>query len=353
MYITVVPEALKAPEFAKTPVLTIGASDEYDTDVVRAEYQLDTEGKDISEISWYRSKDKEGTGKILVAVTRLDEPEYEYKLTQGDEGYYIMAEITPKEEGSEKGKTVTVVTDRAITTEDRLCKNISTNFQNMPVITQNEITEGFFTLGGYKPLDTAEYDWKAVNGQAWIYGEGEGGATGTGLLQSVRGARLLYTPVSGTYGDMSVKLVVDPCKSAGQGFGSATAQYMDVYIKFDTHTLTGYALRIERTKKYSNAVDFTLMEYKDGVTKAISESVSGSCYNSTCTINLEVRDGKFTAHVETTRAQSEEQKAAGLLHEINLTADVAVNEFGGSGVMHTGTVGANATMLHELNINWN
>jgi len=353
MYITVVPETLKAPGFVASPVLTIGASDEHDTDVVKAEYKLNTEGKDISEISWYRSTDKSGTGRMLMAVTRLDEPEYEYKLTPGDIGYYIIAEITPKEEGSEKGKTVTVVTDRVITADDKLCKNISTDFQNMPVAAQNEIKEGFFTLGGFKPLDTAEYDWKAVSGQAWIYGEGEGGATGTGLLQSVRGARLLYTPVSGVYGDMHVELVVDPCKSAGQGFGSATAQYMDVYIKFDTHTLTGYALRIERTSKYSNAVDFTLMEYRDGVATPISEAVSGSCYNATCTIVLNVTGGKFTAHVETTRTQSEEQKAAGLMHTVDLTADIKTNEFGGSGVMHTGTVGANATMLHELNINWN
>ena len=36
-------------------------------------------------------------------------------------------------------------------------------------------------------------------------------------------------------------LNVDASKTAGQGFGSATGQYLDLYIKFDTRTLTGYA----------------------------------------------------------------------------------------------------------------
>ncbi|MBE5876454.1 MAG: hypothetical protein E7290_06160 [Lachnospiraceae bacterium] len=351
-YITVTPETLPAPSVLN-PTMEITTSEEYGTDVVKLSYELDGDGEDWSSITWYRSSDADGTDKIPVAVTRLNEPEYEYKLTSGDAGYYLIAEIMPKEEGSEYGNVVTLVTDRAITEADNLCKEITTNFQNMPTTLQSEIKEGFFTLDGYKPLDTAEYDWEPVTGSAWTYGEGEGGATGTGLLQSARGARMLYTPVKGTYGDMSVELILDTCKSAGQGFGSATAQYMDVYIKFDTTTLTGYALRIERTNKFSNGVDFTLMEYKNGETKAISESISASCYNSTCTIQLAVVDGKLTAHAETTKEQSEEQKEAGLVHVVDLAADVTMNEFGGSGVMHTGTAGGNATMLHEMSIIWN
>ncbi len=350
-YISVTPDIVSAPELSNVAIAIV-PSEEFKTDVVKVSYDSTAEGADWSIINWYRSSDAAGTDKILVAVSRLNEPEYEYKLTVGDVGYYLIAEILPKEEGSATGEVVSIATDRAIAATDNLSKEIVTDFQNMPTVLQNQILPGFFTLGGYKPLDTAEYDWKAPSGDAWIYGEGEGGATGTGLLQSVRGARMLYTPVKGSYKNMSVELVVDPCKSAGQGFGSATAQYMDVYIKFDTTTLTGYALRIERTSKYSNAVDFTLMEYKDGVTTPISESISASCYNSTCTIQLEVADGKFTAHVETTKEQSEAQKNAGLAHVVDLSADVEMNEFGGSGVMHTGTAGANATMLHELTIKW-
>ncbi len=353
-YITVNPKAMEAPAIDGAPVIIIGKSvdGEIATDVVRVEYKLNTDAEDISVINWYRCSDENGENKILVATSRLDEPEYEYKLTPGDVGYHIMAEITPKIEGAKVGEPVTIVTARPIWEADDLCMEIVTDFQEFPTAIQDEIKKGFWTVGGYKPLDTAEYDWSPTIGSAWKYGEGEGGAVGTGLLQTERGARLLYTPVNGTYGDMTVKLVADPCKSAGQGFGSATAQYMDVYIKFDTETLTGYALRIERTEKFSNGVDFKLIKYVNGETETISEAISASCYNATCTIELAVADGKFTAKATTTHAQSEEQKEAGLLHEVNLAADIETNIFGGSGVMHTGTAGANATMLHQMEIKW-
>ena len=90
-------------------------------------------------------------------------------------------------------------------------------------------------------------------------------------MQQQKGARLLYTPLDGQYKNMDITLNVDPAKTAGQGFGSATGQYLDLYIKFDTQTLTGYALRIIRTTKYSNAVDFQLMKYENGIATPISE----------------------------------------------------------------------------------
>ena len=173
-----------------------------------------------------------------------------------------------------------------------------------------------------------------------------------GLTQTVRGSRILYTPVEGDYGDMSVTLQVAPCKSAGQGFGSATAQYMDVLLKMDTENLNGYALRIERTGKYSNAVDFKLMKYTDGMAEAISEPISASCYNTRCTIVLKLEGTTLSAHVETTKKQNDEQAAAGLAHTVDLSAEVEPNMFGGVGVTHTGTAGANATLLTQLKVVW-
>lgn len=349
-YLTIMPKVLEAPEFKVQPSLEIGMTD--NAGCVRIYYELDTDGEDISVIDWYRT-DKDGKEKIRVATSRLDEPEYIYELTPGDIGYYIMAQVTPKELGSNSGSKVIAITNRAITLQDNPNMNISTDFQNFAVDIQNEIIPGFWTVGGYKPLDTAEYDWKAPTAFAWTYGEGDGGATGTGLLQAARGTRILYTPVCGKFGDMSVRLVVDPCKSAGQGFGSATAQYMDIYIKMDNENLNGYALRIERTNKFSNGVDFKLIKYVNGMTETITEPVSTSCYNSTCTIELSVKGNILTAHAETTHSQSEAQSAAGLVHVVDLSAEIETNNFGGSGVLHTGTAGANATMLHQMDIAWN
>ena len=77
-------------------------------------------------------------------------------------------------------------------------------------------------------MDTAAYDWQVVpDKDYWIYGPGMNGSHGTGLLQDQKGARLLYTPLDGSYGDMAITLNVDASKTAGQGFGSATGQYLD------------------------------------------------------------------------------------------------------------------------------
>ena len=72
--------------------------------------------------------------------------------------------------------------------------------------------------------------------------------------------------------------------TAGQGFGSATGQYMDVCLKFDTRTLTGYGLRIIRTTKHAKAVDFYLVEYRQGIVKQLTEAVSATCYRTGCLV---------------------------------------------------------------------
>lgn len=356
-FFSITPDVVGAPGFAEAPKVSIGLRD-VDTSAgeqagcVTVNYILDKEGQDISVINWYRVS-ADGAEKVKVATSRMDSPEYTYIVTPGDVGYYIMAEVTPKTLNSQPGTMQSAVTDRVITAEDSPLTVISTNFQNFPTEVQTLVKPGFWTVEGFKPLDTAEYDWKAKTGPAWSYTEGEGGAKGVyGLTQTVRGSRILYTPVEGSYGDMTVTLQVAPCKSAGQGFGSATAQYMDVLIKMDTENLNGYALRIERTGKYSNAVDFKLVQYVRGYTKDLTEPVSASCYNTTCTIVLTVEGSTLTAHVETTKKQNEEQAAAGLTHVVDLSTTVEENTFGGVGVTHTGTAGANATLLTQLDVVW-
>ena len=165
----------------------------------------------------------------------------------------------------------------------------------------------------------------------------------------------MYTPGEGQYGDMTVKLVADPAKTAGQGFGSA-GQYMDVCIKFDTKTLTGYALRIIRTKASSNAVTFVLVKYDNGNTTYISDEVIASCFLTGCDITLKAEGSKLIAHVETPAEQLKEQAEAGYAHVVDLTADIEANTYGGAAIQHTGTTGTggwqNTTMLHSLSIEW-
>ena len=351
--ITVKPSKIEAPAFTKAPVITNDGQGS-----LKVDYSLDLGSReDMSAISWYRCTDAEGSNPILVAVTRNDSPEYTYKLTAGDVGYYIMAKVESKNIRSDYGTPVNTVYDKAIGVKDVRSKNFATDFSNFPNVKQSEIKAGFWTVDYNRPADTESFgSWQGADTEEpWKYGTTGNGCVGAGLYEGTQGARLMYTPVEGTYGDMSLKLVVDPAKTAGQGFGSA-GQYMDVLLKFDTSTLTGYGLRIIRTKASSNAVTFVLVKYDNGTVTEISDEVIASCYATGCTISLKVEGNKLTAHVETPTEQLADQAAKGYPHVVDLTADIAANSFGGVAIQHTGTTGAggwqNTTMLHNLDITW-
>ena len=351
--ITVKPSKIEAPAFTKAPVITNDGQGS-----LKVDYSLDLGSReDMSAISWYRCTDAEGSNPILVAVTRNDSPEYTYKLTAGDVGYYIMAKVESKNIRSDYGTPVNTVYDKAIGVKDVRSKNFATDFSNFPNIKQSEIKAGFWTVDYNRPADTESFgSWQGADTEEpWKYGTTGNGCVGAGLYEGTQGARLMYTPVEGTYGDMSLKLVVDPAKTAGQGFGSA-GQYMDVLLKFDTSTLTGYGLRIVRTKASSNAVTFVLVKYDNGTVTEISDEVIASCYATGCTISLKAEGNKLTAHVETPTEQLADQAAKGYPHVVDLTADIEANSFGGVAIQHTGTLGAggwqNTTMLHNLNVTW-
>lgn len=351
--ITVKPSKIEAPAFTKAPVITNDGQGS-----LKVDYSLDLGSReDMSAISWYRCTDAEGSNPILVAVTRNDSPEYTYKLTAGDVGYYIMAKVESKNIRSDYGTPVNTVYDKAIGVKDVRSKNFATDFSNFPNVKQSEIKAGFWTVDYNRPADTESFgSWQGADTEEpWKYGTTGNGCVGAGLYEGTQGSRIMYTPVEGTYGDMSLELVVDPAKTAGQGFGSA-GQYMDVLLKFDTSTLTGYGLRIVRTKASSNAVTFVLVKYDNGTVTEISDEVIASCYATGCTISLKVEGNKLTAHVETPTEQLADQAAKGYPHVVDLTADIEVNSFGGVAIQHTGTTGAggwqNTTMLHNLDITW-
>lgn len=347
--LAVAPDYIVAPTFTGTPRLSINKG------IATVDYTLDLNGrKDESLVTWYRCIDKNGANAIPVSVSRLNKSEYNYKLVKEDVGYYLMAGIAPKHLRCLPGEERRVVSKSPIKKSQVIADPIfETDFQNFPCRNQPELISGFWTIGGYKPLDTASYDWSIYpDKDYWIYGPGMNGSHGTGLLQNQKGARLLYTPLDGVYGDMEITLNVDPSKTAGQGFGSATGQYLDLYIKFNTRTLTGYALRIIRTTKYSNAVDFLLMKYENGKAEAISAPVSSTCYRTDCTITLKTQGRKLTAHAETTTPLSTPITDKNLKSSVDLEADITPNTFGGTGIQHTGSCGESTTMLHRMKVEW-
>ncbi|MBR6182451.1 MAG: hypothetical protein IKQ77_14740 [Prevotella sp.] len=310
----------------------------------------DTHG-DFSDVTWYVADDKKGKGAIPVAVT-TGKPLCEYRLKGGEAGKVLMARVRLRQARSGYGDPIDVVYGKVGKKQVVMERRLETDFHDFPCQWQPLVKEGFWTVDGFKPADTEEFPWSFNPSRPmWEYGEGFNGAVGKGLLQAQRGARMMFTPIERTYGDMEVALDVDPTKTAGQGFGSATGQYMDVCIKFDNRTLTGYALRIIRTTKYSKAVDFQLIRYDNGVTTPIGEPVSATCYRTGCHINIKCSGNVLSARVVTdTQLPVPEDPA--LKTEVNLSATVTPNNFGGFCLQHTGSCGESTTILHHLVIEW-
>ncbi len=342
--VTIQPPLLPAPTFLRQPRIIIKDG------VARVDYQLDLQGRqDVSRIVWGRLDSDDCQQEARLAVSN-DGPQRTYRLRPSDIGRRLMVSLRPAHARSEQGQLVQTVS-RLITEKDVKKANIlETDFSDVGCQSNQGLVPDAWQADGYKPADTAEYPWTFdPKKPMWAYGEGFNGAVGKGLLQAQRGARLMYTPAKGSYADMALTLQVDPTKTAGQGFGSATGQYMDVCVKFDTQSLTGYGLRIIRTTKHAKAVDFYLVAYRNGVVTPISSAVSATCYRTGCTISLTVRGRQLSAHVETTTPQPE---GSTLPHVVDLSAPIEPLPFGGIAIQHTGSCGESTTMLHYLKVIW-
>ena len=146
------------------------------------EYQLDLEGRaDESLISWYKCVDKEGKKKYPLAVSRLNHPEKSYRLAKEDVGYYLMATIEPKHLRCLPGEKYVLISNSPIKEQQVIASAVyETDFENFPCKNQPDIAPGIWTIGGYKPLDTAEFDWEIYpEKDYWVYGAGMNGSLGT------------------------------------------------------------------------------------------------------------------------------------------------------------------------------
>lgn len=358
------PHVLPAPLFTQDPVIKNNGKG-----MLTLDYTLDLGTRaDQSVITWYRCDDAKGSHPVAVSISRGDQPERNYLLQPGDANHYLMAVISPKHIRSTPIPEKLFHSPYDIQQSDyENCTTapilvlphdipnttiFETDFHNFPSFPQPHIKEGYWTLDGYKPLDTEAHPFK-LSEENWRYGKGEDGAKGYGMMHQARGARMLYTPTAQNLPDhpttMSVHLLLDPSKRAGQGFASPTGQYFDIMIHYDTHTLSGYGLRIIRTTKYANAVDMMLMKYENGKSAAITEPISTTCFLTHCDIQVWTdNEGFLHAHVSTTSPQ----RPCNLAKEVSLTARITTPSVFGFGLQHTGSSGSSALMLHHLKIQW-
>ena len=348
--LTVAPDFVPAPALTRAPSLTLGGGQ------ATVDYEADLQGRsDASLVTWYRCDDRRGGGAVPVAVSRNGRPLREYRLTRADVGHYLAVGVAPAHLRCLPGEEVRVVSKSPVKASQITPGAIlSTDFSDFPTDNQPLVRPGFWTVDAFKPADTEEYSWQ-VNPSlpSWTYGPGINGAKGLGIQQLQQGARLRYTPVSGKYGDMSVTWQVDPAKDGGQGFASARQQYLDLFIKFDTRTLTGYALRVIRTVKFSDAVDVLLVKHDHGVVTPLTEGVSTNCFLTGCTLTVRAEGSRLSAHVEGPNHIATSAGDPRIHPSVDLEAAITPNDFGGLGLQHTSTVGTESRILvHSVCAEW-
>ncbi len=349
--LTVAPDFVPAPSFVSAPVLKLEGS------VASVSYELDLQGRaDESLVTWYRCDDRSGRGAVPVSVSRFGTPKLTYTLTREDAGHYLMVGVAPKHLRCEAGSELRVVSRSAIKASGLPATRLyETDFRDFPCDNQLEVKPGYWTVDGYMPEDTRAYysSQPDLREPCWDYGTGINGAKGYGLQQLQQGARLRYTPLRGKYGDMSVTWQVDPAKDGGQGFASARQQYLDLFVKFDTRSLSGYALRVIRTTKYANAVDVLLVSYSGGIVEPLCESVTVDCFLTGCTLSVSMTGSELRACVSGPGRIAELASDPLVHHSAELSAKVEPNDFGGFGLQHTSTVGSESRILiHSVKAEW-
>jgi hypothetical protein len=343
--VTVAPSKLDAPRFSAKPTISLANGGK-----LHVNYILDMKYKDLSQVTWYRCSDAKGSNPIEVAVSRFDTPLKDYALSAGDVGYHIMVSVAPKHLRSDAGEPASFVMNRPVTSKDvKAPSNILfTDFKNLSTRNQPKTIPGFWTWEHYEPEGNDPRYKINKESDAWYYGEGNDGAANMfGLLQG-RSAAMRYTPTGKKYGDMKVTLTVAPFKTAGQGF-SVAHLYMDILIKLDTKTLTGYGLRFIRTTKYHDAVDCILIKYENGKIINISEPISTTSFKTLCKITVEVKENKIIASSTTSAQNNSEPTRPHVSSAVNMESTIVPNAFGGFGIQYNG---GSPTLIKDLKVEW-
>lgn len=349
--VKIAPYLKKAPQFAIVPSISHNKT----KSLLSLDYKLDNEENENSYIVWYRSTKADLSDSIAVrhghgAAAR------NYPLSWADKGYYISASVAPKLTDSEQGNAAVISLGKSINTlmviaTPKKEKSLITSFAEIPIRRNAGGKQGFWSFDSYKPADTKLHDWTPDQDKSWYYGHGADAATGIGLVQDTRGARLSYTPFRDDSKTMRISFVAEPSKGPGQGFGSATGQYMDICIKFDPVALSGYALRIERTPDYDKAVTFTLVRYDNGEVTPVSKPVASNCFRNPCNISVELSKESFTA-TASTDAPASPVSNSDIKPSVSLSAIVLPTPASSFAIQHTGSVGGAATLIRDLRLEW-
>ncbi|HKL92050.1 MAG TPA: hypothetical protein VJ871_02110 [Bacteroidales bacterium] len=276
---------LPAPDFLQEPTL------QYNAPLQRIElkYQLNSRRKDFSDIRWHRVSPTQDNLRLEQRVSSPGSPCLIYPLSPFDHGYCIEAEIKPADSRSQAGAGRRL---RSAPIAYPLLPNDSLEYKT--TFSQQSARNQKLVLSGSWRLDHWEHPSDL---DAWFYGAGQDGAKGqTGLMPRGRSAILGFEPGFDQCGDSRLRLHVYPFKTAGQGFSRA-GMYMDLLIKWDEATQSGYGLRLIRTTAQSDAIEGVLMAYKGGEMQPLCAPEVLKSFRPDCSITLSITGNLLMAEV--------------------------------------------------------
>ncbi len=353
-YVYAEPKYIDPPAFSSKPMVAAPAGGK-----VQVNYALNLAGHDDqSLISWYLCGSSTCDDARKIAVSRGNEPLKSVTLTPGDVGKFVKVSVEPKHNISDPGPAVAAVSNKPIVAADVKSTTVDPNFRNFVEAPNDTYVNGMWTVIGTWTSRSAE---ELVNGYGLrvsnppVVAGGAGAASGgIGGATAVRApnphAALVYVN-DGPVGDMTVKVVMTPEKTAGQGFGIAGApddgdrtQRADIYIKYDPRTKTGYALRFWRTIQAADKCMFQLYKIENGVgTPVNAQQELTGVFKPNTTITLSVAGNRLTAKGSNTVDKE----------TLSLEGTIAPNMFGGAGVYWSGSAPVgNSNVYSEIEISY-
>ena len=355
VHVNVEPAFIDPPKFTRNPSIASPIDGK-----ATVAYALDLGGReDQSLITWYQCDDASCASQRKVAVSRGNMPLRSYTLTPGDIGKFLRVTIQPKHNISDPGPEVVAVAGKPITAGEVKSATISPNFRNFVETENRPLVNGEWSVIG---------TWTSVTGDTLVNGYGlrvsglmgAAPARGFGAAPAATPAptpgipnpyaALLYVNDAPT-GDMQMKVVMSPEKTAGQGFGIAGSpddiprvERADIFIKYDPRTRNGYSLRYWRTIQAADKCMFQLYRIENGVGHPLNDQQQlTGVFKPNTTIILSVVGDKFTVKGSNT-----------VDHEtLSLEGTIASNSFGGAGVYWSGSVPVgNSNVYSEVQITY-
>ena len=330
-HIYVEPKYIDPPTFVRKPALGIPAGSK-----ITVTYALNLGGReDQSVIDWYICDQAQCATRREVAVSRGSMPLRQLTLLPGFAGKYVEAAIQPECNISDAGPETDAISAKPIRAGVIDHDIINPDFRNFAVTPESDYVNGLWTVLG-----------------TWTSSTGDNLVNGYGLRVASQGAELLYQNDSPT-GDMRVKVVMTPEKTAGQGFGIAGSpddnagprnQKADIFIKYDPRTRSGYSLRFWRTIQAADKCMFQLYQIVDGIGHPVNDpqQLTG-VFKPNTTIELSISGRRFTA----TGSNSTDKDT------LSLEGTIDPNKYGGAGIAWTGSVPyGNSVVISEFEISY-